>query len=105
VDLTCLGEGLLPSPTPPQLDETHTTSASTTSTTTGSRIAKNTNATLTPSSMVDSTGAAPPAVATFAAGRTVDFVSDTTSATSTPTTIGIHWPDWAKAPGSVTAAV
>ena len=33
---------------------------------------------LMPSSMVDSTGAAKPAVATLAAGRTADFVSDTT---------------------------
>ena len=55
--------------------------------------------------MVESTGAATPAVATLAAGRTVDFVKDTTSATNTPTTIGIHWPDCAKAPGSATAAV
>ena len=38
-------------------------------------------------------------------GRTADFVSDTTSATTTPTTIGIHWPDCANAPGSVTAGV
>ena len=45
---------------------------------------------LTPSSIVDSTGAATPAVATFAAGRTADFVNDTTNATRTPTTIGIH---------------
>ena len=31
-----------------------------------------------------------PAVATLAAGRTVDFVSDTTSAVTTPIATGIH---------------
>jgi len=34
-----------------------------------------------------------PAVATLAAGRTVDFVSDTTSAVTTPMATGIHCPD------------
>lgn len=57
------------------------------------------------SSTVLSTGAATPAVATLAAGRTVDFVNETTSATTTPMTTGTHWPAWAKAPASVTAAV
>ena len=41
----------------------------------------------------------------MAAGRTVDLVSDTASATTTPMTTGIHCPDWANAPGSVTADV
>jgi hypothetical protein len=54
------------------------------------QIARNTNPTLVMSSMVDSTGAAIPAVATLAAGRTVDFVSDTTSAVTTPIATGIH---------------
>src|SRR5882757_429194 len=76
-----------------------------TNTRTGSRIAAKTRPTLATSSIVLSTGAATPAVATLAAGRTVDFVSDTTSAVTTPTAIGIHWPDCANAPGSVTAEV
>ena len=42
------------------------------------------------SSTVLSTGAATPAVATLAAGRTALFVSDTTSAVMTPMTTGIH---------------
>jgi len=57
------------------------------------------------SSTADSTGAAIPAVATLAAGRTVDFVSDTTSAVTTPIAMEIHCPDCANAPGSVTADV
>ncbi|MDT5365373.1 MAG: hypothetical protein QOC69_7135 [Mycobacterium sp.] len=44
-------------------------------------------------------------MATLAAGRTADFVSDTTRATTTPTTTGIHCPVCANAPGSVTAEV
>ena len=53
-------------------------------------MARNTSTTLVTSSTVLSTGAAIPAVATLAAGRTVDFVSDTTSATTTPMATGIH---------------
>lgn len=56
----------------------------------GSRIAANTRPMLTRSSVVLSTGAAAPAVATSAAGRTVDLVSDTTSATTAPAATGIH---------------
>ena len=55
--------------------------------------------------MVLSTGAATPAVATLATGRTADFVSDTTSAVTTPIATGIHCPDCANAPGSATADV
>ena len=54
------------------------------------RWPRNTSPMLMPSSTVDSTGAATPAVATLAAGRTADLVSDTNSATRTPITIGIH---------------
>src|SRR5882724_3814072 len=83
----------------------HTNTSTANSTSTGTSIAANTSPTLKMSSTVLSTGAATPAVATLAAGRTVDFVSDTTSAVTTPTAIGIHWPDCANAPGSVTAEV
>jgi hypothetical protein len=51
------------------------------------------------------TGAATPAVATLAKGRTDDFVNDTTSAVTTPIATGIHCPDCANAPGSATAEV
>ena len=51
------------------------------------------------------TGAATPAVATLATGRTAVFVRCITRATTTPIAIGTHWPDETKAPGSVTAAV
>ncbi len=80
-------------------------SATTTSTSAGSRIATNTNPTLVKSSTVLKTGAATPAVATLATGRTAVFVRCTTRATTTPIAIGTHWPDVTKAPGSVTAAV
>ena len=50
----------------------------------------NTKLTLVTSSTVLSTGAATPAVATLAAGRTALFVSDTTSAVTTPMATGIH---------------
>src|SRR5688500_13705430 len=83
----------------------HTSAMTATNTSTGTRIAKNTRPTLVASSKVLSTGAAILAVATLAAGRTADLVSDTASATTTPTTTGIHCPDCAKAPGSVTADV
>ena len=68
----------------------HTSATTATSTSTGTRIARKTSPTLVMSSIVDSTGAAMPAVATLAAGRTVDFVSDTTSAVTTPMATGIH---------------
>ncbi len=83
----------------------HIITTTATRTSTGTRIATNTSTTLATSSSVLSTGAAVPAVATLAAGRTVDFVSDTISATATPTATGTHCPDWAKAPGSATADV
>ena len=50
----------------------------------------NTSATLVMSSIVLSTGAANPAVATLAAGRTVVFVRWTTNAVTTPIAIGTH---------------
>ena len=61
-----------------------------TSTSAGIRIATNTSPTLVTSSMVLSTGAATPAVATLAAGRTAVFVRCTTSAVTTPIAIGTH---------------
>src|ERR1700750_511947 len=76
-----------------------------TSTSTGINSATNTNPTLVMSSIVDSTGAATPAVATLAAGRTADFVRCTTSAMTTPIATGIHLPDCANSPGPATAAV
>ena len=59
-------------------------------------MATNTRPTLVTSSNVLSTGAATPAVATLATGRTADFVSDTTRAMTTPIATGIHWPELAK---------
>jgi hypothetical protein len=70
-----------------------------------STIASATSPTLVTSSIVLSTGAATPAVATLAAGRTAVLVRCTTSATTTPIATGIHWPERAIAPGSVTATV
>ena len=55
--------------------------------------------------MVLSTGAATPAVATLAAGRTAVLVKCTTSAVTTPIATGTHWPVRANSAGSVTAAV
>jgi hypothetical protein len=53
-------------------------------------MARITRLMLVTSSTVLSTGAAMPAVATLAAGRTADFVKDTASAVTTPMATGIH---------------
>ena len=65
----------------------------------------NVRPTLVKSSMVLSTGAATPAVATLAAGRTAVLVRCTARAVTTPMTTGTHWPVRANSAGSLTAAV
>jgi hypothetical protein len=82
-----------------------TSAITTNNTSTGTNTATKTSPMLATSSTVDSIGAATPAVATFAAGRTAVLVSDTASATTTPIATGIHPPDLAHCPGSATAAV